>query len=173
MKLEQLQKQSQSKSPSKTLNQFKNILNQFSGNEKSDKFITMKKEDGMYVITMDLNETASQKVLEQGMKQIKNSMSSLKQLGIAKFLNNMKIKHLKQTFYIDQETFEQQKMEQQMKMEMPMNKIKMTIDQDMTMEVTGKVDKAITIPQKIKKNAKTISMEQLQKMQEQQKKQSK
>ncbi|GAA0589849.1 hypothetical protein GCM10009001_02240 [Virgibacillus siamensis] len=173
MNLEQLQKQSQSKDPSKTLKQFKNILDQLSNNDKSDKFVKMKKQDDMYVITMDLNEDASQKVLEQGLKQVKDSMSSLKQLGIAKSLNNIKIKHLKQTFYIDQETFEQQKMKQQMKMEMPMNDIKMTIDQDMTMEITGKVDEAITIPQKIKKNAKTISIEQLQKLQQKQQKQQK
>ncbi|WP_077328080.1 DUF6612 family protein [Virgibacillus siamensis] len=173
MNLEQMQKQSQGKNPSKTLDQFKNILKQFSDNEKSNKFVTMKKQDGMYVVTMDLNEKASQKVLEQGLKQVKDSLGSLKQMGIAQSLNKMKIKHLKQTFYIDQKTFEQNKMEQKMTMEMPMNGIKMTIDQEMAMEITGKVEKPISVPKKIKQNAKTISMKQLQKIQKQQQKQPK
>lgn len=167
MNLEQLQKQSQSKNPSESLDQFKKILKEFSNDEKSDKFVTMKKQDNMYVVTMDLNKKASQKVLKQGLKQVKDSLGQLKQMGVAKSLNNMKIKHLKQTFYINQETFKQSKMEQQMTMKLPVNNMKMTIDQNMTMDITGKVKKEITLPQKIKKNAKTITMDQLQKIQKQ------
>lgn len=167
MNLEQLQKQSQSKNPSESLDQFKKILKEFSNDEKSDKFVTMKKQDNMYVVTMDLNKKASQKVLKQGLKQVKDSLGQLKQMGVAKSLNNMKIKHLKQTFYINQETFKQSKMEQQMTMKLPVNNMKMTIDQNMTMDITGKIKKEITLPQKIKKNAKTITMDQLQKIQKQ------
>ncbi|MFC4560212.1 hypothetical protein ACFO3D_18815 [Virgibacillus kekensis] len=44
----------------------------------------------------------------------------------------------------------------------------MKIDMDMNMEIKGKVDKEITIPENVKNNAQVITMDQLQQAQQSQ-----
>ncbi|ASN06166.1 DUF6612 family protein [Virgibacillus necropolis] len=167
MNLDQLQAQSQGQNPSETMEQFTKMLDELSGEDKSSEFITMKEQDDLYVVELDLNEEASSKVMDIVKEQAKGTMQQLEKMGISDVMENMKIKSMNQTFYIDRETFEQKKMDQQMTMEMSMNGANMTIDMDISMDIKGKVDEKVTVPKDVKKKAQVVSMEQLQQAQQQ------
>lgn len=152
-KFEELLNQSSSEDPQAMLEQLKPFQND----------LKMTHEKGMYIITLELNEEQSQKymdvIVEDKMDQILNMMKDTGVPGeeemkseMDKFLKNMKIHDLKQTFHIDEKTFEQKKVDQKLNMEMMLEGNKIKTDQKMSMEIKGGVDQ-ITIPDEVKANA--------------------
>lgn len=166
MNLDKVQKQSQGQNPSKLMKQFTKILDELSGEEKSNEYISMKEKDNMYVVELDLNEEALKKVMDIVMEQAKGTFEQMEKMGIPNVMENMKITSMKQTFYIDKKSFEQKKVDQQMTMEMSKNGANMTIDTDMSIDIKGQVDEKITVPTDIKDKARAVNMNQLQKGQQ-------
>ncbi|MFC4560213.1 DUF6612 family protein [Virgibacillus kekensis] len=110
MNLDQFQKQTQGQDPSQTMKQFTEMLDKISSESNTKDIITMEEQDNMYVITMDLNEEASSQVMDIIKEQTKSVMQQIEQMGIPNVMENMKIRGLKQTFFIDKKTFDQKKM---------------------------------------------------------------
>ncbi|WP_164669511.1 DUF6612 family protein [Virgibacillus doumboii] len=168
MNLDQLTKQSQGKNPAEQMKQFAEMMKELSSSDGGKELISMKEENDMFVVEINLNEEASTKVMDMAMEQIKSSMGQqMQQLGVGNALEQMKVKSMAQTYYINKETFEQSKMEQQMVIEMPFQGMNMSIGMDTTTEINGKVEEPITVPEDVKNNAQVISLEQLQKAQQQ------
>ncbi|ASK63840.1 hypothetical protein CFK37_17585 [Virgibacillus phasianinus] len=167
MNLDQLQQQSQGQNPAESMKKFTKMLDELTGEDNSKEYITMKEKEDMYVVEMDLDEEASAKVMDMAMEQVKGSMKQLEQMGLGNVMEQMKFKSMKQTYYIDKESFEQKKMDQQMTIEMPVQDMNMKIDVDMTMDINGKVKEEITVPEDVKKNAQVVDMKQLQQAQQQ------
>src|SRR5699024_6897543 len=114
MNIDQLQGQTQGQDPSQTMEQFSAMLNAISDEGSAEDMITMEEQDDMYVVRIELNEEASSEILDIVKEQSKGAMQQMEEMGIPNVMENMKMKGLKQTLFIDKETFDQNKMEQQM-----------------------------------------------------------
>lgn len=162
MNMEELQGQMQGQDASQTMEQFSSIVHAVSDEGNTEDAIAMEEQDNMYVVTIELNEEASSEVLDMIKEQSNGAMQQLKQFGIPNVMERMQIKEVKQTLFVDKETFEQNKMEQQMTMELTHDDAIMTFDVNMNLDIKGTVEEEITIPEDVKDQAQIMSMEQFQ-----------
>src|SRR5699024_4902450 len=161
MDLDQFAEQSQGQNPTEQMEQMKTILNELPDSDDTGEFITMEEQDNEYVVELNLGEDASAEIMDMAMEQLEGNMGQqLQRMGVGNALQNMQIKNMKQTYYVDKASFEQSKIEQQMAIELPVEDVNMAIDMDMTTEIIGKVEEEITVPDDVKNNAETISMEE-------------
>lgn len=137
-------------------------------NEGESDYISMTEENNEYIVDLNLNEEASAEIMDIAMEQLEGTMGQQFQQmgGVDNALQDMQINNMNQTYYIDKDSFEQSKVEQQMAFEMPIEDVTMSIDMDMTTEFVGKVEEEITVPEDVKNNAQVISLEELQQMEQ-------
>lgn len=167
MGLEEMQAQLQGQDPAEMMDQFNEMIEEISAEEGGEDAFTMEEQDDVYVITMDLDEEASDKLMEIVKKQSEATFEQLEQAGLPNVMDDMKIKSIKQVLHIDKESFVQKKIDQQMEMEMTIEEAVMNINQDMTTDFQGEVTEEITVPAEIVEEAEVISADELQGAQEQ------
>lgn len=146
--------------PSKALQKLEEMVAKFKGDQDSP--FEMKETDDQYIIS--LNVTEDQKEMKDlMMKQLAGALvPALKQAGLSINEGDIKLNSLEQVHYINKKTFEQEKTDQTMKLEIPIQEggesgvIK--TEQSTTQTMTGKFDGRIEVPQEVKDNAKEISM---------------
>lgn len=165
MDLESLQQNSQAQDPSKQMQQFADLVKDL---KDKDKYVKKSEEDGMYIITLDLNKEALAMVKEQAQEIMSESMGEQMQQMGGDMLDQMEYKRMHIVFNIDKDTFEQKKMNQQITISMDQEDAQMTIDADITLDSIKKFDGDIEIPDDVKKDAQEVSMDQLQEAAEQQ-----
>lgn len=168
MDLTDMQQQTQGNNPAEMMEQFTEMIEALSEEGNGDDTLKMEVKDGMYVVNIKLDEESSASMMDIIKEQSQEVVEQLEVTGIPNIMENMKINSLNQTLYIDEETFEQQKVEQQMKMEIEIDGNSITIDQDMEAELQEEITEEITVPEDVKSNAQVITMEQLQQAQQQQ-----
>ncbi|QKY68387.1 DUF6612 family protein [Lentibacillus sp. CBA3610] len=167
MNLDQFTEQSQGQNPAQQMEQMMAIFEELPESEDDSDYISMTEENNEYVVELNLNEEASAEIMDIAMEQLEGTMGQqLQQMGAENALQDMQIKNMNQTYYVDKESFEQSKIEQQMEIEMPIEDVTMSIDMDMTTEIAGKVEEEITVPDDVKNNAQVISLEELQQMEQ-------
>lgn len=167
MDLEEMQAQLQGQDPAEMMDQFNEMIEEISAEDGGEDAFTMEEQDDVYVITMDLDEEASDKLMEIVKKQSEATFEQLEKSGLPNVMEDMKIKSIKQVLHIDKESFVQKKIDQQMEMEMTIEEAVMNINQDMTMDFQGEVTEEITVPEEIVEEAEVISADELQGAQEQ------
>lgn len=167
MDLNALQENSQAQDPTEQMKQITKMMKDLHGSD-GDKYIKKKEEDGSYVITLALDQQALSKVKGMAQKMVEQSMGSQMKQLMGDTMNNMQYKKMKITYYIDKKTFDQKKVDQQMTIQMKQSGIDMTIDSNTNMDIKGKYEGDITIPDDVKNNAQKVDMKQLEEAQKQQ-----
>ncbi|PTX58129.1 hypothetical protein C8P63_1182 [Melghirimyces profundicolus] len=152
----------QGQDPSQALQKLQELLSQIQGNKK-DQALQMKETRDQYVITVNVMEDQPE-VKELFLKQMTGSMvPTMKQAGVSVNESAIKLNKLKQVYHINKSTFEQEKMEQEMEVEIPVNDgttsgvIK--ADQSMTLSLQGEFTGTIEVPQEVKESARNAQMQ--------------
>jgi len=169
MDFEALQENSQAQNPAEQMKQFTKIIKSLPDNDdKKNAYVEKSEEDGMYIITLNLDKAALEKVGDQAKEIIQQSMGEQLQQIAGDTLDNMVYNNMKMTFYIDKKSFEQKKLKQEMSISLKQDDADMTIDSKINIDSIQKYDKDIVIPEDVKKNAQKVSFDQLQEEQAQQ-----
>lgn len=146
--------------PSDTLKKLDGLLKKL-GVEKDPKGVTMKKENGVYVVAIDSTTIeGSQELFGDMLKDMEKEMNAqagdLKSAGVNIDFGKMKIDHVKQVIHIDEKTFEMKYVDQDIKMTIPMDKESFVIEQTMKATVDGTFDGKIEVPEDVKKKATSL-----------------
>jgi len=169
MDFDALQENSQAQNPAEQMKQYKDLIGDLQGKDgKKNEYVVKTEEDGMYVITLDLNKEALLKIKDQANELIEKSMGEQMQQMAGDALKNMEYKSMKVTLYIDKNSFEQKKMNQKIGISMKQDGATMNMDSDINMNSIKKFDGDITIPADVKNNAQKVSFDELQQQEKQQ-----
>lgn len=166
MDLEALQKNSQSQNPTDQMKQFTEMMKEIQDSGDANKYVTKEEKDGMYVISLELDEKGLSKLKDQATEIMKQSMGEQIQQIAGDSLDKMKYNSMHMIFYIDKDTFEQKKLNQKVSISLEQDGAQMTMDMDVTLDSLKKFDGDIQIPEDVKKDAQEISMEDLQQAQQ-------
>lgn len=146
--------------PSNSFKELDELLKKI-GIDKEPKGVTMKKENGVYVVTVDSTQLeGSQELFSDVLKDLQDSLDAdteeLKAAGVNIDYSKMKIEQLKQVVHIDEKTFEVKFLDQDTKVTIPMDKESFSIEQSMKVTVNGAFDGKIEVPEDVKKKATSL-----------------
>ncbi|WLV24721.1 hypothetical protein QR721_00095 [Aciduricibacillus chroicocephali] len=166
MDLEALQQNSQSQNPSEQIQQFTKMMKEIQDSGDENKYVKKEEKDGLYIISLELDEKGLSILKDQAKDIMKQSMGEQIQQIAGDALDKMKYNSMNVVFYIDKNTFEQKKLNQKMSISMEQDGATMTMDMDITLDSLKKFDGEIEVPEDVKKDAQEISMEDLQQAQQ-------
>ncbi|WP_131923899.1 DUF6612 family protein [Hazenella coriacea] len=146
--------------PSDTFKKLDALLKKI-GVEKEPKGVTMKKENGTYVVTIDSTQLeGDQNIFDEMLKEMQGQLGAstkeLKDAGMNIDYSKMKIDKIKQAMHIDEKTFELKFVDQEIKMTVPMDQENFVIEQTMKATVNGAFDGKIEVPEDVKKKATSL-----------------
>lgn len=137
-----------------TIKNFSQIFNAFK-NEKD--VVSMKKENGQYIISFDSSKLKEKnKLIDILNSSIQDLLKNAKLPADTKDSLKMEIKDYKQTLYIDEKTFETKKVDLQQSISMNVDKEEMSVVRNLKMDVLGALQKPITIPEEVKTKAQSM-----------------
>jgi len=142
----------QTQTPNQVLEQLQKFLEKFQGDQQNEN-IKMSKEDGAYVIEVAVTEDVDAEYMKQLEDALRSTMvPQIEQSGlpINKDDVDVKVNEFTQKVWIDENNFQQKKVEQSMKAAINLGEIQMDVVQDMTMDLKGKFEGTITVPEEAK-----------------------
>ncbi|GAA5345232.1 hypothetical protein CLV97_13042 [Planifilum fimeticola] len=149
--LDMAQMGGQTQTPNQALEQLRQFVDKLRG-DKQDENLKMSKEDGAYVIEVTVTKDVDAEFLGQMEDALRSAMvPQLEQsLPISKDDINVKVDKYVQKVWIDENNFQQKKVEQTMNAKMDIKDIKVDIVQDMKMDLKGNFEGTITVPEEAK-----------------------
>ncbi len=149
--LDMAQMGGQTQTPNQALEQLRQFVEKLRG-DKQDENLKMSKEDGAYVIEVTVTKDVDAEFLGQLEDALRSAMvPQLEQsLPISKDDVDVKVDEYIQKVWIDENNFQQKKVEQTMNAKMDIKEIKVDIVQDMKMDLKGKFEGTITVPEEAK-----------------------
>ncbi|MBA4602633.1 DUF6612 family protein [Thermoactinomyces mirandus] len=144
-----------SQDPTAALKQLEQLIQKMGGNVLPEG-ITLNKASGAYVLEMNLtalnNDPSFQDMLKE---QLKSSFQSSSGINLGS-LDQMKIENFNQKIWIDEKTFKQTRIAQDMKISFPVEGSTLTIDQHLEMNLKGEYTETIQVPEEVKNSAQRI-----------------
>lgn len=142
--------------PNETLEKLAEIIEKFQG-DKQDESLNMSKEDGAYVINVKLTEENDPEFVKQLTETLRSSMEpQLAQAGLSISEDDIKVDEFTQKVWIDENNFQQKKVEQTTKLSVKINAaqfgqdVQIDMVQNMNIDLKGEFDGTITVPEEAK-----------------------
>ncbi len=144
-----------SQDPTAALKQLEQVIQKLGGNVLPEG-ISLNKASGAYVLEMNAsafkNDTSFQDMLKEQFKAGFQSSSGIDPAN----LDQMKIENYNQKIWIDEKTFKQTKITQDMKISLPVEGTNLTINQHVEMNLKGEYTETIQVPEEVKSSAQGI-----------------
>jgi hypothetical protein len=136
--------------PNETLEQLAQLVEKFQG-ESQDDSLKMSKEDGAYVIDVKMTEENDPETVKQLTEALRSGMEpQLQQLGLSVSEDDIKVDEYTQKVWIDENNFQQKKMEQTITMTIKIEGFEIDVVQNMDIDLKGEFDGTITVPEEAK-----------------------
>lgn len=144
-----------SQDPTAALKQLEQVIQKMGGNVLPEG-ITLNKTSGAYILEMNAsaiqNDTSFQDMLKEQFRAGFQSASGVDPSS----LDQMKIENYTQKIWIDEKTFKQTKITQDMKISIPVEGTTLTINQQIEMNLKGEYTGKIQVPEEVKNDAQGI-----------------
>jgi len=142
----------QTQTPNQVLEQLQKFLEKFQGDQQNEN-IKMSKEDGAYVIEVAVTEDVDAEYMKQLEDALRSTMvPQIEQSGlpINKDDVDVKVNEFTQKVWIDENNFQQKKMEQTITMTIKIEGFEIDVVQNMDIDLKGEFDGTITVPEEAK-----------------------
>jgi hypothetical protein len=153
--------ESNSQNPNAALQKLEELFGKIQTPEEK-KMLKMKETTTDYELEITIDDQTGKSIKDEMLKQVKVAMlPQFKQLGIPVDAEHIKLNQFVDKITIDKKTFKQQKMDQHIKIEIPVKDSTGTVkaDQEMVTDMTGEFNGTITVPGDVKNNAQEVQVQ--------------
>jgi hypothetical protein len=153
-----------SQNPNEALQKLEELLAKIQTPEEK-KMLNMKETTTAYELEITIDDQTGKSIKDEILKLVKEAMlSQFKQLGIPVDVEQIKLNQFVEKITIGKKTFNQQKMVQHIKIEIPVKDSTVSgalkADLEMVINMTGEFNGTITVPEDVKNNAREVQDQQ-------------